>query len=212
MRNKKILGARGTITPQQFDLVYLNDFLHSKDFANVVLSPALNLLSDNDYHAMAEAYINFFLECENRIKKGKVEEIRNNQVFMSQLSAIHRANVRNKVCGAASNLYAIDINGDIYPCQRFVGNKEMSLGNVFYNDNKQKYFLKKSTLDNFEKCKTCWIRNLCVGGCLHDNYSMTGDMNATHDLYCKYKQSITEEAINIYLRLSDEEVIEFFGE
>lgn len=210
MREKKLLDARGTITTKELDLVYLYDFLHSIEFDNIALSPAFNLLSDEEYDMMADAYIDFYLNCEKHIKEKKYEEIKTNKMFMRHLSDIHSANIRTRACGAGNNLYAIDINGDIYPCQRFVGNQKANLGNVFKNDNLQKKFLEKTTINNFDKCSTCWIRNLCVGGCIHDNFSLTDNITSPYEPYCEYQRKIITEVINIYLRLSDEEIYEFF--
>lgn len=143
-------------------------------------------------------------------KRKKYEEVINNKMFMHQFSDIHNSKIRTKACGAGNNLYAIDIDGDIYPCQRFVGNKEISLGNVFKNDDLQKKFLEEININKFTKCNTCWIRNLCVGGCIYDNFSLTGNINLPYEPYCEYQRKIVTELIRIYLRLSDEEIYTFF--
>ncbi len=210
LRESGFLDARGTITTKELDLVYLYDFLHSIGFNKVILAPALNLFNFEEYDILTDAYINFYLNCENHIKQKKYAEIKDNKVIMSLLSEIHSANIRTKACGAGSNLYAIDINGDIYPCQRFVGKKETCLGNVFTNDNKQKEYLEKSYINSFEKCSKCWIRNLCVGGCAYENYSVSGDINTPYEAFCEFKKKTVTEAIKIYLRLSDEEILELF--
>ncbi|WP_279237165.1 SPASM domain-containing protein [Alkaliphilus pronyensis] len=119
---------------------------------------------------------------------------------------MHNSKTRRVSCGVARNLYAVDINGDIYPCQRFVNNKEFAIGNVADGDIGQKDFLKKVTIDNFKKCAHCWARNLCVAGCPHENLASTGDMNLPHDSYCRYVKKIKSELIRLYLRLSDEDI------
>ncbi len=210
LMEKGLLGARGTITTKELDLVHTYDFLHSIGFNEIALAPAFNLLTDKEYDMMADAYIDFYLNFEKRIKEKKYEEVKNNKMFMQQLDYIHNSSIRTTGCGVGKNLYAISINGDIYPCQRFVGSEEAILGNVFEDDNKQKDFLKKITINNFEKCSKCWIRNLCVGGCIHNNFSSTGDINSPYEPQCEYKRKVTTEAINIYLRLSDEEIHELF--
>jgi uncharacterized protein len=212
LREKGLLDARGTVTPQEINLTYLYDFLHSLGFHSVILSPAFNLFDAEQYGILADAYSQFYLHSEKLIKEKRYEEIKNNKMIMKQLGDIHNATVRSKACGACSNLYAIDIDGDIYPCQRFVGDKDTCIGNVFDNDNGRTDFLEKATVFNFEKCKTCWIRNLCVGGCVHDNYIMTGDISAPYEPNCELRKKVAIEAINIYIRLSDDDILEIFGD
>lgn len=210
LREKGLLDARSTITTKELDLVHTYDFLNSIGFNRVALSPAFNLLNVKEYDIMADSFVDFYLNFEKRIKEKKYEEVKNNIMFMRQLGDIHNSRVRTTACGAGNNMYAIDINGDIYPCQRFVGNKEASLGNVFEDDYRQKDFLERTTVDNFGKCNDCWIKNLCVGGCVHTNFSLTGDINVPYEPHCEYKRKIVAEAIKIYLRLSDEEIDELF--
>jgi uncharacterized protein len=210
LRKKGLLDARGTITPKELNLVHIYDFLHSIGFRNVALAPAVNLFEANEYSALADSYSQFYLHCEELIKEKKYEEIRNNGIMIKILGDIHNATVRTKACGACSNLYAIDINGDIYPCQRFVDAKETCIGNVFVNDGKRKDFLERASVNNFKKCCTCWIRNLCVGGCIHDNYSFMGDIQTPYEPNCEYRRKVATEAIKIYIRLSDDEILEIF--
>lgn len=210
LREKRLLDARATITTKELDLVHTYDFLNSIGFNQVALSPAFNLLNAKEYDMMADAFIDFYLNFEKRIKEKKYEEVKNNVMFMSQLRDIHNSKIRTTACGAGNNMYAIDINGDIYPCQRFVGSKKVILGNVFEDDNRQQDFSKKTLLNNFKKCSNCWIHNLCVGGCVHDNFSLTNDITSPYEPHCKYKRKIITEAIKIYLRLSDEEIDELF--
>lgn len=210
-REKGLLDARGTITTKELDLVHTYDYLRSVGFDNIALSPAFNLLTVEEYDIMADAFVDFYLNFEKRIKEKKYEEVKKNVMFMQELSFIHGSNIRITACGAGNNLYAISTNGDIYPCQRFVGSKEAILGNVFEGDDKQRDLLKKVTIDNFKKCSDCWIRNLCVGGCIHNNFSLSGDINSPYEPLCEYRKKITAESINIYLRLSDEEIHGLFG-
>ncbi|WP_195430404.1 radical SAM protein [Clostridium sp. D46t1_190503_E9] len=212
LREKGLLSARGTITTKELDLVHTYDFLNSTGFNRVVLSPAFNLLNDEEYDAVADAHINLYSNFENRIKEKKIDEVKNNVMVMETLSYIHNSGIRTTACGAGKNMYAIDINGDIYPCQRFVGSKKAILGNIFKDDDKQKEFAEKTKIYNFDKCSSCWTRNLCVGGCVHTNFSLTDNMNLPYEPFCEYKRKTTAEAINIYLRLSDEEIDELFKE
>lgn len=206
LRKKGLLDARATITMKELNLVHIYDYLQSIGFRQITMSPAFNLFSAGEYDMLADAYIHFYLNFENRIKEKKYSEVKNNRMFMQELTAIHNSKTRGVACGVAQNLYAIDVNGEIYPCQRFVGCEEFVLSSVFQDDSRQKEFLSNISIDNYTECHHCWIRNLCVGGCPHDNFSSTGDINSPYEPFCKYKKKIITSVINIYLRLSDEEI------
>lgn len=211
LRKKGLVDARATITGGELNLIQIYDYLSSIGFAKIALSPAFNLLSDEEYEMLANAYIELYLNFEKRIKEKKYKEVLRNKIFMQELGQVNNSKIRRVSCGVARNLYAIDINGDIYPCQRFVSNKEFALGNVFKSDSGQEEFLKNRTNNNNKKCSSCWARNLCVAGCPHSNLSATGDINLPYEPYCKYVKKVKKELINIYLRLSDKEIEILFG-
>lgn len=208
LREKKLIDARATITPKELNITYIYDYLNSLGFDQITLSPAFNLFEYNEYESIANAYINFYKEFEMRIKNKKYDEVKNNKMFIKELKDIHNSGVRKVACGAGGNLYAIDINGDIYPCQRFVGIKKQSLGNVFEKDYKSEQFIKSIKLEGRLKCQECWAKNLCLGGCFHDNYESTGSVNLSSSYFCEFKKKIAEEMVHIYLRLTDEEIHE----
>ncbi len=70
---------------------------------------------------------------------------------------------------------AIGPDGSIYPCQRFCGNSEYMLGNVFsmptlqdiYNHpNAQKMLAREKLVS--ERCSECEVYNICKGGCYYN--------------------------------------------
>jgi uncharacterized protein len=74
-----------------------------------------------------------------------------------------------KQCG--TNILTIDHNGDVYPCDDFVGTKAFNLGNVrdkkivdIIQDFKEgKHYNLINTLPS--KCEKCEFLRLCGGGC-----------------------------------------------
>ncbi len=72
-------------------------------------------------------------------------------------------------CGAGHEYFAVAENGDLYPCHQFVGRDKYKLGNVYsgVDENSKhwtKYFRESHVL-NKPKCKTCWAKYFCSGGC-----------------------------------------------
>lgn len=75
--------------------------------------------------------------------------------------------------------------GDIYKCDRTIGNKEYKVGNI-YTDIEWSRFKKEYKLD--EKCINCWAKRLCGGGC--------GIKNT--EVACKFKKIILEKSLKYY--------------
>ena len=73
-------------------------------------------------------------------------------------------------CGAGKSVVAVDINGDIYPCELFIGSKQWLIGNVFEGFEQKK-------LEQIDQCRTeaiavchdCDIKKVCPKSCLAEN-------------------------------------------
>ncbi len=73
-------------------------------------------------------------------------------------------------CVAGVTQYAVDANGDVYPCHMFVGIPEFRMGNIQDSgvfDSSRFHTVSEGFVDNrkssTEVCRNCWARNLCVG-------------------------------------------------
>jgi uncharacterized protein len=109
------------------------------------------------------------------------------------------------------NYLAVDPVGDLYTCNRFVGNKEFSLGNI--KNVKSWADIKKSPawqkLENWQKvidfeCARCLHKNVCHGGCPYVAFA-AGNGKPIKDPYCEaYK--------TIYKYIIDKGAEEFFSD
>jgi uncharacterized protein len=109
------------------------------------------------------------------------------------------------------NYLAVDPTGDLYTCNRFVGNKSFSVGNV--NDVHSWEDIKKSPawkrLENWQQtidndCTDCSHKNICHGGCMYTAFA-SGNEKPIKDPYCEaYKK--------IYTHILDRGMDEFFSD
>lgn len=100
-----------------------------------------------------------------------------------------------KFAGTCSNFITIDCNGDIYPCDNFVGYSDLKFGNILSNDlqvviesDKHKYFVEKINAIKLE-CSNCEWYQICRGGCPYYSY-MSGQNFSNWNYFCETRKSI----------------------
>ena len=100
-------------------------------------------------------------------------------------------------CGAGHEYYAVDVNGDLYPCHQFVGREKYLLGTIFdgvKNKEMPKYFRESHVL-NKEKCRDCWARFFCSGGCHANADLFHGDIRQPYEMGCELQKKRLECAL-----------------
>lgn len=103
-------------------------------------------------------------------------------------------------CVAGESLYSVGIDGDIYPCQRFVkdgSDKQWVVGNVYHGFNKRlgEYLEAKNAVP--DKCNECGHIRRCKQKCTAINYINNGDINMDTPLRCMVEQSYIQNADRI---------------
>ena len=89
-------------------------------------------------------------------------------------------------CGAGSTRFAIDTNGDIYPCTGVLDRKEFIIGNV-----NESMSVKNINSLNGDKCSSCEYLNYC------ENYCIASDS------LCNPKKELFKVVKNIHEKLKD---------
>ncbi len=212
-REQGKLTARATISSGKQDLVYTFRHLQELGFKSIVMSPALNLFEESDFDDFTkhqEEYIEEFLRAASLKDYNTCKKMR---MVFSRLLKIHNYTGRNRAysCGAGRTAIAIDIHGDVYPCHRFVSLKNFVIGNINDGLNKQDDFLRRINVnEEHEKCKACWLKNMCMGDCPYTNYEFTGSVGVTDEKLCSINKFTYKKFIEVYLRLSEEQKKELF--
>lgn len=123
--------------------------------------------------------------------------------LLRRLYVIHTRKKSVYGCAAGHGNVAIDPSGDIYPCHRFVGEEEWSMGNVHdgsFDPSIRRRF-EQNTVDQRTACSTCWARYICGGRCVHEAKEATGSIREADALLCDMVRFQTELCLLLYARL-----------
>lgn len=209
-RGQKNYYVRGTFTHENLD--FSKDVLHLADlgFEQISVEPVVAdpkepyALQEADLPVLMAEYDTLARELLKRQKEGRGVNFFH---FMIDLSGGPCAAKRLSGCGSGTEYLAVTPWGDLYPCHQFVGKEEFLLGNV------QDGILRPDLVDKFkqcsvysrEKCRKCFARFYCSGGCAANAYHSHGDINSVYELGCELQKKRVECAIMIKAALADEE-------
>lgn len=197
----KTYYVRGTFTRANTDffedvMAMLNEGFHEISIEPVVLEDGHALsLREEDLPEIMENYDKLYEDMVRR-KREKNGEY-NFYHFNVDLNGGPCVYKRISGCGAGFEYVAITPQGDVYPCHQFVGKEEYKLGTIYddtYDKELGKKF-KKAHIYNKPKCRECWARFYCSGGCQANNISFNGDMNIPYEVGCKMQKKRIECAI-----------------
>ncbi|NIS59869.1 MAG: SPASM domain-containing protein [Proteobacteria bacterium] len=120
-----------------------------------------------------------------------------------------------KTCGAGVGYLAADLDGSLFPCHRFVGDKHFAMGNIWdgITDEHLRALFGKIHVNNKEKCRICWAKYHCGGGCHRHAIEFNNDIHEPYEIECELIKCRIELGAYIYAELTEEEKgeIQLFG-
>ena len=201
-RNQMDYYTRGTFTAYNLD--FAKDVLHLADlgFKQTSVEPVVAPYSE-DYALRKEHIPQVFAEydklAEEYIKGRREGRGFNFFHFMVDLDQGPCVIKRLSGCGSGHEYLAVTPEGDIYPCHQFVGNEKFKMGNVFEGklDESMKSMFENSNVYTKEKCRDCFAKFYCSGGCPANAYNFNEDINKPYELACEFERKRVECAIAI---------------
>ena len=209
-RKQEKYYVRGTFTRNNLD--FSKDVLHLADlgFKQISVEPVVAQETD-DYAIREEDLPQLFEEYENlaleMVKRHGTEKDFNFFHFMIDLEGGPCVAKRLSGCGSGTEYLAVTPTGDLYPCHQFVGNKDFLMGNVddgVVNTDLRDSF-KSCNVYAKDKCRECFARFYCSGGCAANSYNFHGDIHNAYDIGCALQKKRVECAIMIKAALAAKE-------
>ncbi len=200
--------VRGTYTHYNTD--FAKDVLHLADLGFKQISVEPVVAPETEDYAIREEDLPQLLAqydelAEEMIKRRKEGNGFNFFHFMIDLEGGPCVAKRLSGCGSGTEYLAVTPWGDLYPCHQFVGNEDFLMGTV------DEGVLRTDIRDEFkqcnvyakEKCKDCFAKFYCSGGCAANSYNFTGNVNGSYDIGCELQRKRIECAIMIKAALSE---------
>ncbi|MDO4510059.1 MAG: thioether cross-link-forming SCIFF peptide maturase [Lachnospiraceae bacterium] len=199
-RNQMNYYVRGTYTRNNLD--FAKDVIHMADLGFEQISVEPVVADKSESYAIREEDIDTLIKqydelTEEMIKRKKEGKPFNFFHFMIDLSGGPCVAKRLSGCGSGTEYLAVSPSGELYPCHQFMGMKDFLLGNV------DEGVIRTDIRDEFklcnvyakEKCKNCFAKFYCSGGCAANSYNFSGSINGTYEIGCELQKKRIECAI-----------------
>lgn len=206
-RGQERYYVRGTFTRENLD--FSEDILHFADlgFKQMSIEPVVG--AESDPYAIREEDLPVIMDEYDKLAKIMVEREKSGKGFnffhfMIDLEGGPCVAKRLSGCGSGTEYLAVTPWGDLYPCHQFVGREEFLMGNV------DEGIKRPEIADDFrgcnvytkEKCRGCFAKFYCSGGCMANAYNFHGTIHDAYDIGCEMQRKRVECAIMIKAALS----------
>jgi len=129
---------------------------------------------NRDMRPYQKDILNSYKKIVHKIERGIIHSIKVQNIiyYLQNIIIFDRLYMcMRSPCGASLNMLAIDVNGDVYPCDCFLGRTEFVLGNININNiqdiissNVIGQFRDRG-IDNIGRCSNCQMNRFCGSGC-----------------------------------------------
>ena len=207
-RNQENYYVRGTFTHHNLD--FSKDVLHLADlgFKQISVEPVVAketesyAIKEEDLPRLLEEYDILAAEMAKRKKEGNPFTFFH---FMIDLEGGPCVAKRLSGCGSGTEYLAVTPWGDFYPCHQFVGNEDFCMGNVKTGITRTdiRDSFKSCNVYAKDKCRKCFARFYCSGGCAANSYNFHGSITDAYEIGCQMQKKRIECSIMIKAALAD---------
>ena len=209
MRGDRDYYVRGTFTRHNLD--FSKDVMEFADlgFRSMSIEPVVAApeeeyaIREEDLPQIMEEYDHLAEEYIKRKKEGRGFNFFHFNIDLNQGPCVAK---RLSGCGSGTEYLAVTPWGDLYPCHQFVGQEEFLLGNVdtgVTNERIRDEF-KLCNVYAKDKCRDCFARFYCSGGCAANSYNFHGSITDAYDIGCAMQKKRIECAIMIKAALAED--------
>lgn len=194
-RNGKSYFVRGTFTRENLD--FSNDVkqLASFGFKDISIEPVTGGEFDLDENELEEVLGEYERFSVDYAKQDDYTFYHFN-ISLYKSPCIYK---RITACGAGFEYGAVTPDGEIYACHRLAGEEQFLMGTVDDRVFSRSLadMMRNNNVENMEKCRTCWAKYFCSGGCPATAYFTNGDISKPDERACRMQKKRIECAMAI---------------
>ena len=123
-----------------------------------------------------------------------------NKFFEGLLRKIDEVNSDTEFCDCGKRYIAISAEGDVYPCEGFLGIEKFKMGSIA-DDTLLEEWKNPENVNVNQQCNKCWAKYLCGGSCYHEAWMRTGSVNKRDELVCETYKIAVLSALKLHIRL-----------
>lgn len=156
--------------------------------------------SANLSHKIQDVYTEiaeYYISCYTRGR-----EIAINLLDSKMLIFIQGGYGQSDVCAMGDGEWGFAPSGNMYPCERFIGDDENSqfcLGNIHTGlDLKRRCAISRKRGNHNSECRNCSLKKYCMNWCGCTNYFMSGQTDLAAPILCAMEQATIQAARHVF--------------
>jgi uncharacterized protein len=189
------VGASITITSQNLDIIKIYEFLDEIGI-NTMLMKVARLSEDHPFSINSSNFDSFqkgFWDFADYLIEKTVNGdyacitsvVNTMDDFGHNMTRMFYRRTRNS-CGAGYISYAVDTEGNIYPCPDFSKIEDFNLGNVFDGFKSEPFDrLYSLTKSSIQRCQACILGEYCTGTCMNYLYNQQVNGKDSDPINCR---------------------------
>ena len=200
--------ARVTFTPDNLDLVKVVREVLEIASVGVALAPVVEADWSGSEEALEQAYAELGDWFLHEFAQGRRPPLEITwQLLRAYAGRLKCRSRPAKACPLGTSLLAVDAQGNVLPCHRFLHQPQDRLGRVEAEDlpAERWRYVHLGTLE-IPDCAQCEARTVCAGGCravaLQDGYGLEG----VHPNHCLLLRAHMRMVMRIYQHISEEQL------
>ena len=207
-----LVSVRATLTPDNIDLVRIDDFFHRAGIADfgfdIAVAPpgappfwteeALDRL-DRNYGLYARMLLELV---QNGVRSG--HGLPN---LFARIEKIHRRQANVIPCRMGREMLAVAADGRFYPCHWLVDDARFCIGSAETGiDIARRRSFHPTLVCEKASCRACWARLLCDGACPAISWLQYGDDQRVDPGECRERQITWKWTVWLYVSLLERKI------
>ncbi|MBM3239260.1 SPASM domain-containing protein [Candidatus Poribacteria bacterium] len=204
MKKRRSVSARPTLTHSNLAINDRVEFFEKLGFTRVGFGIATGKSFQKSDYDLTEKDLNTVLKEDDiaaedifqRISQGRRVIYNPFDDCVRDIHQRHKTRIR---CGLGRGCRTVSINGEFYPCHRFVGMEKYIIGDISSGIDKGKVFdMLRNYYRTKDACRGCWAKHICGGACPWYVAHEDGSFRYPDRAHCNSVRASLEQSIWFY--------------